>query len=77
MTSAVRESDTVARLGGDEFVVILPGLDPEPAMFEVMTVLQRVRDVFQAPFRRADQTPTLTCSIGVAVIRPTRRTASA
>ena len=67
LTSAVRESDTVARLGGDEFVVILPGLDPEPAMFEVMTVLQRVRDVFQAPFRLADQTPTLTCSIGVAV----------
>jgi diguanylate cyclase (GGDEF)-like protein len=67
LSSAVRESDTVARLGGDEFVVILPGLDPEPAMFEVMTVLQRVRDVFQAPFRLADQTPTLTCSIGVAV----------
>jgi diguanylate cyclase (GGDEF)-like protein len=67
LTSAVRESDTVARLGGDEFVVILPGLDPEPATFEVMTVLTRVRDAFQAPFRLADQTPTLTCSIGVAV----------
>jgi diguanylate cyclase (GGDEF)-like protein len=67
LSSAVRESDTVARLGGDEFVVILPGLDPEPATFEVMTVLARVRDVFQAPFRLADQTPTLTCSIGVAL----------
>ncbi|MBK9114680.1 MAG: EAL domain-containing protein [Betaproteobacteria bacterium] len=67
LAGAVRESDTVARLGGDEFVVILPGLDPEPAMFEVMTVLTRVRDAFQAPFRLADQTPTLTCSIGVAL----------
>ncbi len=67
LTSAVRESDTVARLGGDEFVVILPGLDPEPSMFEVMAVLTRVRDAFQAPFRLADQTPTLTCSIGVAL----------
>ncbi len=67
LSSAVRESDTVARLGGDEFVVILPGLDPEPATFEVMTVLARVRDVFQAPFRLADQTPTLTCSIGIAL----------
>jgi len=66
LTSAVRESDTVARLGGDEFVVILPGLDNEPASFEVMTVLSRVREAFQAPFRLADQTPTLTCSIGVA-----------
>ena len=67
LTSAVRESDTVARLGGDEFVLILPGLDPEPAMFEVMTVLTRVRDAFEAPFRLGDQTPTLRCSIGVAL----------
>ncbi|MDH5285484.1 MAG: EAL domain-containing protein [Betaproteobacteria bacterium] len=67
LTTAVRESDTVARLGGDEFVVILPGLDPAHATFEIMTVLQRVRDSFQAPFRLADQTPTLTCSIGVSV----------
>jgi diguanylate cyclase (GGDEF)-like protein len=67
LTSAVRESDTVARLGGDEFVVILPGLPTEPATFEVMTVLGRVREAFQAPFRLADQTPTLTCSVGVAL----------
>jgi diguanylate cyclase (GGDEF)-like protein len=67
LTSAVRESDTVARLGGDEFVLILPGLDPNHAAFEVMTVLTRVRESFLAPFRLADQTPTLTCSIGVSV----------
>jgi diguanylate cyclase (GGDEF)-like protein len=67
LTSAVRESDTVARLGGDEFVLILPGLDPQHAAFEVMTVLTRVRESFLAPFRLVDQTPTLTCSIGVSV----------
>jgi diguanylate cyclase (GGDEF)-like protein len=67
LTSAVRESDTVARLGGDEFVVILPGLDPAHAAFEVMNVLTRVRESFLAPFRLADQAPTLTCSIGVSV----------
>jgi len=67
LTAAVRESDTVARLGGDEFVVILPGLDPAHGSFEVMTVMQRIREAFHAPFRLADQTPTLTCSIGVAV----------
>ena len=67
LRSAVRESDSVARLGGDEFVVILPGLPAEPTTFEVMTVLGRVREAFQAPFRLADQTPTLNCSIGVAL----------
>ena len=56
LTSAVRESDTVARLGGDEFVVILPGLDPAHATFEVMTVLHaRARIVPRAvPARRPD-----------------------
>jgi diguanylate cyclase (GGDEF)-like protein len=67
LSSAVRESDTVARLGGDEFVVILPGLDPAHSTFEVMSVLTRVRESFLAPFRLGDQTPTLTCSIGVSV----------
>jgi len=67
LISAVRESDTVARLGGDEFVVVLPGLDPDQAAFEVMAVLTRVRESFMAPFRLSDQMPTLTCSIGVAM----------
>ena len=67
LTSAVRESDTVARLGGDEFVIVLPGLDPDKASFETMNVITRVRESFLAPFRLADQTPTLTCSIGVSV----------
>ena len=67
LISAVRESDTVARLGGDEFVVVLPGLDPDQAAYEVMAVLTRVRESFIAPFRLSDQMPTLTCSIGVAM----------
>jgi diguanylate cyclase (GGDEF)-like protein len=67
LISAVRESDTVARLGGDEFVVVLPGLDPEQAAYEVMAVLTRVRESFMAPFRLSDQMPTLTCSVGVAM----------
>ncbi|HXX86302.1 MAG TPA: EAL domain-containing protein [Casimicrobiaceae bacterium] len=67
LTNAVRESDTVARLGGDEFVIILPGLDPEKATFEIMAVLGRVRESFLAAFRLGDQTPTLTCSIGISL----------
>ena len=67
LINAVRESDTVARLGGDEFVVILPALDPAKATFEIMTVLTRVRESFLASFRLGEQTPTLTCSIGVSI----------
>jgi len=67
LTSAVRESDTVARLGGDEFVVILPDLDADKATFEIMNVITRIRESFLSPFRLSDQTPTLTCSIGVSV----------
>src|SRR5437870_13011056 len=65
LTSVVRVSDTSARFGGEEFVLILPCLDPTHAQFEVTAVLTRVRESFLAPFRLADQTPTLTCSIGV------------
>ncbi len=64
---ATRDSDTVARLGGDEFVVVLPGLDPAQGSFEVLAVIQRIRESLLAPFRLSDQTPTLTCSIGVAI----------
>jgi EAL domain-containing protein (putative c-di-GMP-specific phosphodiesterase class I) len=32
-----------------------------------MAVIQRIRESFLAPFRIADQMPTLTCSIGVAM----------
>ena len=67
LSGAVRESDTVARLGGDEFVVILPGLDPDKATFEILRVITRIRESFLASFRLGDQTPTLTCSIGVSV----------
>jgi diguanylate cyclase (GGDEF)-like protein len=67
LTNAVRETDTVARLGGDEFVIILPGLDEAKATFEIMTVLTRVRESFLASFRLGEQTPTLTCSIGVSL----------
>lgn len=48
-------------------MLILPGLDPAHATFETMTVLARVREAFLAPFRLADQVPTLTCSIGVSM----------
>src|SRR5574337_1355950 len=67
LVGATRESDTEARLGGDEFVVILPGLDPAQGALEVLAVIQRIRESLLAPFRLGDQTPTLTCSIGVAM----------
>ena len=73
LTTAVRESDTVARLGGDEFVVILPDLDPARATFETVAVLARIRDT-SSRRRLADQTPTLTCSIGISMFPLDART---
>jgi diguanylate cyclase (GGDEF)-like protein len=67
LSGAVRESDILARLGGDEFVVVLPGLDPLHVTFETMTVLSRIRESLLAPFKLADQMPTLTCSVGVSM----------
>ncbi len=67
LSGAVRDSDILARLGGDEFVVVLPGLDPAHVTFETMTVVSRIRESLLAPFRLADQMPTLSCSIGVSM----------
>src|SRR5204863_3961632 len=40
---------------------------PDKATFEIMQVITRVRESFLASFRLGEQTPTLTCSIGVSV----------
>ena len=52
---------------------ILPG--PRPGARDVRgddACCTRVRESFQAPFRLADQTPTLTCSIGVVALSARR-----
>ena len=63
LSSIARADDTVARLGGDEFTVLVAeatGVD------DIKAVVQRIADVFSAPFEIEGAEIPLTASIGVA-----------
>ncbi|MGA8864021.1 MAG: GGDEF domain-containing protein [Gallionella sp.] len=64
LKSAVREADTVARLGGDEFVVLLDSInDPQ----QVMVVVQKLHDLFQAAMQIDGHQLAVHSSIGVSI----------
>lgn len=61
----LRKSDIVARFGGEEFVALLPGTDPDEALFIAECVRAAVAD---QPFTLADGgSINCTVSLGVAV----------
>ncbi len=64
LRTGIRESDTVARLGGDEFTVLMPNIGPND---EVNIVLNKVVELFEAPFMLADVVINCSTSIGVCV----------
>jgi diguanylate cyclase (GGDEF)-like protein len=66
----IRGSDAAARFGGDEFIVLAPALNAEQAM----TLAERIRvAVCETPITVAPGAlHTLTVSIGVAGVTPTR-----
>ncbi|MET3807161.1 diguanylate cyclase (GGDEF)-like protein [Nakamurella sp. UYEF19] len=67
LNSIIRGTAIVARLGGDEFAVLLDDAErPEDAV----AVAERIVSVVRQPFRLADRSITLSCSVGVAVAGP-------
>ncbi len=69
----IRGSDAAARFGGDEFVLLIPDSDTEHAAM----LAERVRQaVGETPLEVAPGVQhTLTVSIGVAALKPTRQSA--
>ena len=61
MNICLRDSDTVARLGGDEFAVLLCGLN---SVDECRQTLERLLNTIKTPYQIADQTVTVSASIG-------------
>jgi diguanylate cyclase len=63
LTDSLRGSDTIARLGGDEFAVLLPGhSDP----LGIPHVMERIRQVVEAPILVQDLPLGIEASVGVA-----------
>jgi len=61
MNICLRDCDTVARLGGDEFAVLLCGLNN---VDECKLTLERLLNTIKTPYQIADQTVTVSSSIG-------------
>jgi diguanylate cyclase (GGDEF)-like protein len=64
LQDALREEDTVARLGGDEFGVLLPFVSGTDG---VVTVAEKLLELFRQPVEIAGERFVATASIGVAI----------
>ena len=64
MGDAVRPSDTVARLGGDEFAVLLESIR---GMDDALSAAERLRAVFDTPFRLEGADVVVSASVGIAL----------
>jgi diguanylate cyclase (GGDEF)-like protein len=63
LTDCARKVDTVARFGGDEFLLLLWEVNKKE---EVISVAQRILDVFRQPFVVENHQLHLSVSIGIS-----------
>jgi len=65
LREATRHDDFVARLGGDEFILIAESFDKRDA---VISLANRINEVFSRPFMIGDEDISCTISIGIAFV---------
>jgi diguanylate cyclase (GGDEF)-like protein len=64
LINKLRKEDTVARLGGDEFVIMLEEVNSAEA---ISTLVREISDVIDSPILLANQTVSVSSSIGIAM----------
>ena len=64
LTQSVRRADTIARFGGDEFVILIEGIRN---MSDATALAQKLLDHVRVPIPVANESHTLTASIGIAI----------
>jgi diguanylate cyclase (GGDEF)-like protein len=69
LRSGLRDGDTAARLGGDEFAVLLEDAPNEAGVSEIAADLL---ELIRTPLWLDSQEASVECSIGIAVVHPTR-----
>ncbi len=66
-----RPADLVARYGGEEFVVVLPETDSMHAGILAEKLREQIESL-QIPHEKSQTVPVVTCSLGVATLKPTQ-----
>ncbi len=64
LISSVRDNDIVSRLGGDEFVIVLPDIEDNDTILEV---IHRIRESLNLPVVFDNYKYHITCSIGITI----------
>ena len=64
LLNSVRDNDIVSRLGGDEFVIVLPDIQDNDAILEV---INRIRNSLNTPVVFDNYKYHITCSIGITI----------
>ena len=64
LRSAIRENDIPARIGGDEFLIVLPEIEDE---HNILEVVKRIQSHIAAPIHINNERYNITVSMGVAV----------
>ncbi len=63
LTRSASDSPPIASVGGDEFIVVLPEVRKAE---DCAVVARRIEDLLARPFRVADETVSITASIGIS-----------
>jgi diguanylate cyclase (GGDEF)-like protein len=64
LRTAIRENDVPARIGGDEFLIVLPEIENERSVIEVV---QRIKEQLSKPIIMENERYNVTVSMGVAL----------
>ena len=64
LRSAIRENDVPARIGGDEFLIVLPDIEDEQSVVEV---LGRIQHHISTPLQIKNERYKITVSMGAAI----------
>ncbi|EAR08699.1 putative bifunctional diguanylate cyclase/phosphodiesterase [Reinekea blandensis] len=66
LQASVRNSDVVGRMSSDEFVILVRDIDPDKPD-QLQTLAQKLASAIEAPFYIAQETLTITCSMGISI----------
>jgi len=67
LKTAIRSSDTLARLGGDEFIILIPDLERESELSQLVMLAKKLSATLSSPMAIAGRRVSVLASLGIAL----------